>query len=385
MDDGRVQGPRRTLPYERVTSILGRALGMRAEEVLAAFVPAGAEHLAQVVELRQRVLGSVAWNDSAYLAWRYRFGSPARGRGDCWVFVRDGVVRGMLGTEEVELRCGERRTTAWTLMDIAIEPALSDSGLGLWMLMTLMRHTPCAITIGSNPNSFGLVSRFFHRLPDRRSWVHPVDLRAFLARRVRPAALSVPIAFGANLVLAAFRAAALGPALLNVKLRAVERFDASVVPLFERARRPDEMWFVPSVEFLNWRLFESPRTRYHVWSAHVGGALAGYLAAYVETSGSGPPRVVVADWLCDPRHERSALRALLHPAFRLARDSGASVLQITAYNKRAEAPLPLLGFRLRPGQYETFSVGANDEALLEWLTVPRDWQVSEANTDRDNC
>ena len=126
----------RQLSYERTTALVARALGISAVSLEEAFLAAGPEHLAQVVELRKRALNTpVSWDDRRYLAWRYHFGSTTTGGGDCFIVVRGAQVVGMVGTERIEFLCDAETIPAQSTMDIAVHPDHEGTGLGAWMAM----------------------------------------------------------------------------------------------------------------------------------------------------------------------------------------------------------------------------------------------------------
>jgi hypothetical protein len=370
---------------ERMTRLVARALGLSAPQLLEAFKPATAEHLADVVALRQALFGAdIHWDDAAYLTWRYRFGSTTQGRGECWVLVLDASVAGMVGTEEIELQRGEERIAAWSTMDIAIDQRYEGSGLGSWMNLRLCAVAGCALTIGSNAKSRNMITRMFRRLPDRRSYLLPIRFQRMVRKRLgrlvgAPCMVSIVEALAAL-----WRAFALPGARGPIELRPITRFGSDGAELLLWSADPEEWQVARSIEFLNWRLFGNPRTRYAVVGAYANGALVGYMATIEHRDRSGVLSLVVVDWAIDRTRFRAVFRTLCADAVRTALHTDAESVSVTAYHARSEALLKGMGFVPHFDAYETLAVYATDDACLQRLLAPASWFITEINTDRDS-
>ena len=368
-----------------MTGLVARALGLSAQQLLQAFIPATAEHLAGVVALRQALFGAdIHWDDAAYLAWRYRFGSKAQGRGDCWVLVLGEQVAGMVGTEEIELQRGEERIAAWSTMDIAIEQRFEGSGLGSWMNLRLCAAAGCTLTIGSNAKSRNMITRMFRRLPDRRSYLLPIRFQRMVRKRLGTWVGGRVVAPIVETLAALWRALALPGARGQIELRAITHFGSDAAELLLWAADPEEWRVARSVEFLNWRLFGNPRARYAVVGAYLHGTLYGYMATMLRTDGSGTISVVIVDWAVDQTRFRAAFRALCADAVRTAIRERAELVSASVYHARSEGFLRRAGFMPRFDPYETIAVYSTDEAELNRLLAPAPWFITEINTDRDN-
>lgn len=368
-----------------MTSLVARALGLTPQQLLDRFIPATAEHLAGVVALRRTLNAAALYkDDSAYLSWRYRFGSQERGRGDCWVLVLDGSVCGMVGTEEVELQRDDKRIAAWSTMDIAVDRRFEGSGLGSWMNQRLCQAAGCALTIGSNDKSRNMITRTFRRLPDRRSYVHPIRFERILGKRI-----GVPIAahvatWLADAAWTLYRKLVFRGTRRTFEFRSITRFDSTAADLLRRAMEPNE-WCIPrSIEFLNWRLFGNSRVRYTVTGAYDQGVLAGFMATMARSNQEGPDSVALVEWQVDRALFPSVFTALCGHVVMQAVDAGAESVAVTAYHERSERLLRRFGFVQRLDGFETVAVYATDEQLLPELLAPAPWFLTEANTDRDN-
>ena len=369
---------------ERMTRLVARALGLSAPQLLEAFKPATAEHLADVVALRQALFGAdIHWDDAAYLTWRYHFGSTVHGRGECWVLVLDSRVAGMVGTEEIELQRGEERIAAWSTMDIAIDQRYEGSGLGSWMNLRLCAVAGCALTIGSNSKSRNMITRMFRRLPDRRSYVLPIRFQRMVRKRLGPWAGAHIVTPAVEALAALWRLVALPAAGGQVELRHITRFGSDAAELLLWASDPEEWQVARGVDFLNWRLFGNPRISYGVVGAYLHGTLVGYLATMRRKDLTGVTSVMLVDWAVDRTRYSAVFRALCADAIRTALHHGAELVGVTAYHARSERLLRAMGFVPRFDSYETIAVYATDAVRLQGLLATAPWFITEINTDRD--
>lgn len=374
----------RQLSYERTTALVARALGLTAAELEAALIPARAEHLAQVVELRKQALDSpITWDDPRYLAWRYRFGSSTQGRGDCWIVLRGTQVLGMMGAEDVQFLLGSESIPTFSSMDIAVHGDCEGTGLGVWIVQALARRVRCGITIGSNPSSRHMIVSLLTRLPDRRSYLHGLDFQQFYARRVPLKLFAAALAMAANATMRLWRRLLPGGGSSRFQIRELTRFDAAVDDLAQRARRPQEVTIQRDAQWLNWRLFTNPRARYRVWGAFEGGRLVGFMATQQLRAHNGHDMLTIVGWMIDLQHERAVFQTLLSQALREAIQVRAEFVQVTAYHEPSERLLRRCGFFRQRNEYETVALFGSDTATIERLRGSPHWYLGEAHTDRD--
>ena len=372
--------PRR-LSFERITQLVARALGVSAEELQAAFVPAQSAHLAGVMALRRRVLDTpVVWDDAQYLTWRYHFGATTQGRGDCWVLVHHENVIAMVGTERIELLHGTRIIPTLSTMDIAVDLQFADCGLGAWINLQLATQQPCCITVGSNEQSLGMIRSLFASLPNRRNYIHFLDYHRLFLKRLRPKLLANAVAAAAGAATSLWRWLLPGAA---IEIRAITRFDRDVDALVARARPLEEVWISRSAEFLNWRLFENPRVQYAVWGAYARGRLVGHIATQLQSTHAPQDALGVVDWLVDPATGRAVAYALLRHVLRQAAEVGVHQVAITANDVRFERQLRWAGFLRQRSVYESVAIFGCDTATVDGLMQMPRWFISEINTDRD--
>jgi len=338
-----------------------------------------------VLALRHGLFGAQCyWDDRAYLKWRYRFGSNSAGRGECWVLQLDGRVVGMVGTEDIELCRGEQRIAAWSTMDIAIAPAFEGSGLGGWMNLRLCEAAGCAITIGSNEKSRNMISRTFRRLPNRRSYVLPIRFERILAKRLKSPAVARVVSIPLDVAAAAWRFILRCGVSNDVKIRPMTSFGSEVNELVLRAADPQAWQIERSVEFLTWRLLANPRVRYSVLGAYKQDLLVGYLATMQYGARTKALSLVLVDWCVDRTWFAQVFEALCAAALQSATESGADTVGITVYHPQAERVARHLGFIPRFAEFETVAVYATDVEKLHALLAAASWDLTEANTDRDD-
>lgn len=372
--------------YSKTTALVSRALSLAPEVLAAAFVAATQTDLAQIVGLRQKVIGAaLTWDDASYLAWRYHLGSPARGRGECWVVKRGDEVLAMLGSERITVLHGGHAVEALSVMDIAVRPELEGVGLGVWMAMHLCERTDCVLAVGSNAHSRALVSRVFTRLPDRRPYAHLLEFGPIFQRRWESGLLARVAAVLAGGGMALWRAGAALTRDRSVRIERVQRFDGSVNALVAQSRAPAGISVGRDQHFLNWRLFDNPRSAYSVWAARHGGTMVGYIAFHTKVSDDVKKVLVIEDFLVPAGGNGPAvLRTLLCHVFDEARAQGCERITVIACHRENERVLRRLGFFPYRADAETLSVRARDAGLNAAIDAGVPWHLTGANTDRDD-
>jgi hypothetical protein len=372
--------------YPKTSALVSRALNLTPEALAAGFVAATQPDLAQLVDLRRQVIGvALNWDDARYLAWRYHLGSMAHGRGECWVLKRGDEVLAMLGSERITVLHDGHAVDGLSVMDIAVRPELEGIGLGVWMAMHLCEGTACVLAVGSNANSRALVSRVFTRLPDRRPYAHLIDFTPTFLRRWKAGVLPSVAAVFAGWGMALWRAIAMLTRARSLRIEPLRRFDASVNSLVARSQSRDEISVDRNEHFLNWRLFDNPRSDYSVWAAHDGAAMAGYVAVRARRSDDGKRVLVIEDFLVQAGgNGATVLKALLCRAFDEARALGCERITVIANHRANERVLRQLGFFPFRADAETLSVRARDAGLTAAIEAGMPWHLTGANTDRDD-
>jgi hypothetical protein len=372
--------------YAKTTALVSRALKLKPEQLAAGFVPAAPQDLPQLVQVRKQIIGSeLTWDDARYLSWRYHLGRPDEGRGECWVLKQGADVLAMLGTERIAVLHRGRVVDGLSVMDIAVRPDLDGVGLGVWMAMHLCEQTDCVLAIGSNTHSRAIVTHVFSRLPDRRSYAHPIDFVPMFNRRFQSRWFAASGAALAGWCMALWRGAVALTRKRSIQILPLQRFDASVADLVARSLDPPEISVERHAPFLNWRLFDSPRSAYSVWGAHDGGKLVGYAALRIKAFGDGTQALVVEDLLVPASEDGvPVLKALMLHAFEQATGAGCERISLIACHSRNEAVLRRLGFFVHRADAETLSIHCRDPQLSEALAQGARWHLTGANTDRDD-
>jgi hypothetical protein len=371
--------------FAKTTTLVARALGMTPDELRASFQPARLHHLPSITALRRRVIGSQANRDDArYLQWRYDFEGRADGHGCLMVVARGDQVLGMIGAESVRLSRGQERLEALSLMDIMVDPQLDGSGLGVWLNIAIFAEHPVVFEIGANPNSLGLITRLFHRLPNRKQYIAPLTMRRYLEKRLRSRAAASVLAIPADGALKLWRAITLRRIPSSWSLRDLTRFDAAVESLFMRRWAADEIMFERSSHYLNWRLFENPQSHYSVIGAFEGEEMLAYIAYQVDDSAGDVKVVRLVDWLMDGRYGFDGFSLLTQEIVRRALRERADLISVSPLHARIEGSLWRLGFVTMPGN-EFATVGVRCAEPLPWpeLLDGSAWCLTDANTDFD--
>ena len=356
---------------------------MSTAELRGSFRPARRTDLDSIVDVRRRVLGDfLTWDDPGYLQWRYDFDGSQDARGKCLVVARGNRVLGMIGAEFIRLAANKEVVEALSLMDIMVDPELDGSGLGIWLNMAVFADHPVVIEIGANPNSIGLITKLFDRMPDRRDYIAPVTLHRYLNDRLGNRSLARFVAVPADALLALLRrvAARRTPAIWD--LHPLTRFDASVERLFARRWAASDVTYERTSDYLNWRLFSNPRAKCSVMGAFSNGELVGYSAFQVRDRPDGLRFVSLVDWLVDERFGLVGAMELFQQTIALAARDGADFVSVTHLHSRTQGRLWRLGFVGLPAPFNTVGLHCSATAVLPQLDQSP-WFLTEANTDRD--
>jgi hypothetical protein len=369
--------------FDSTTKLVARALGVAPAELLATLRPAVLDDLPAVLSLRQLEFGpDITWDDRAYLSWRYRLGRADCGLGDLWVVNHNGVLLGMIGTEDMVCMHGGRRFAGLRAMDILVDPRAKNSGLGVWLNQALFRRGEFTLVVGSNPNSIGIMKRLYRLLPSGSSYYRYVDLRRYLQWRFGKGAVAWLGAHVGKLIMRAWRLLAQWRYSGAVAIQPIHRFDESVNALMAKASTdPNEIVVERSGSYLNRRLFDNPRARYHAWGAYRDGEWLGYIASRIVRRDDGESWMHVMDVVVNAQHRTSTLDALVAFVSRQAELGHCSFIRIMLQGTNGRDALRRHGF-LGPKGDHVITVHAEDPSLLEELCSSQ-WRLTELSFDRD--
>ncbi len=359
---------------------------MAPDELRASFVPAQMCHLPSIVDVRRRSISGREpdWDVERYLQWRYDFEGRPDSRGRLMVVAWKDKVLGMIGTEIIRLVRRTETLHALSLMDIMVDPELDGAGLGAWLNMAIFAENPVVIEIGANPNSLGLITRLYHRLPNRKEYIAPLALKKHLAKRVHPNAWASVLAAPIDAALKLWRAITPYRIPSSWSLRDLTRFGPAVEALFDRRWAVNEIMYERSSQYLNWRLFENPRAKYSVLAAFEASDMVAYIAYQVGHRSDGMKVVRLVDWLIDKRYGFKGLSLLVQEIIRRALADGADLISMTPLHARTERSLWRLGFVSRPAsEFTTLGVHCSEPVVWPSLLDGSAWYLTEANTDLD--
>ncbi len=378
--------------FDRISRLVARSLALTPPALAAAFRSAAAHDLEAIVEFRRTVLGAeVVWDDRRYLIWRYGLEG---GRG-CFarLFVLEvaGRVIACIGAEEFALSCARGRLAGACAIDIAVRPEHRLAGLGPWLTLALMRRYAVTLALSANEQSLGLVTKLYAPLPARTAYQIPIDLGAFLSRRLRGAVLTRAIAAPLGRLLALLlggivharnRALIRRSRRVGLELRPVARFRREWDALLLASPRADVTHIERSAAYLNWRYLDNPRVAYRLIAAFRGEELA----AYAVYRGSGAPSpghgLDIADWWC-AQSDPGALRALIALIVAEAMQGGYDVVGAAALGAAADATLRHAGFlaRNQPGAVAGFA--CSDPGLAPAIANAGAWYLTGLGDDLD--
>ena len=371
--------------FETTTKLVARALHVTPAQLLAALRPAGEGDLAAVLLLRQENIGpSIVWDDEAYLTWRYRFGRTGYGFGDLWMAMHEGELLGFIGVEDMVCTHASRRVTCGRVMDILVAPRTKNSGLGIWLSQAMFRQNTFTLSVGANPNSVGTVHRLYALLPQPGMYQHPIDLQRYLEQRFGAGIMTRAAAQLGNLTMRCWRQLSRLTAGNAWTIKAVNRFDKSVEALAAKASiGPNEVVVERSADYLNRRLFDSPRSAYSVWGAYRGGEWLGYIAWRITLRSDSEVWMHVIDLQVDAVQHDAALRALLAFSLRQAELARCNFVGVTLQSGQYTGVLRRHGF-LGPKNNVHHIVGlhAADPELLRTL-CSGNWTLTDLCADQD--
>jgi hypothetical protein len=375
---------RGTLSFPVVTKLVARALGIATDVLRDSFRLATHDDLRSILALRRAAFGSsITWDDERYLRWRYALdGGDAFGQ--MFIVKLGDRVAGVIGAECIRLVHGSKSENSMSLMDVLVDPSLEDAGLGVWLNMAVFERCAVIFEIGANQNSLGTIDRLYHRLPNRTCYSYPLKLSSYLERRLRAHWLASAVALPLNAALQLARVVAFPSSSGRWQFRNVQRFDAAVESVFN-TRANAAICVERSARWLNWRLFDNPRSTCEVIGAYDGDRLEGYIAFHRRSAGGKPHTIEIVDWLVVRQHGSNLVRRLVSEVVRRAVASKAEFVRATMLAEPEGRILRKLGFIQQSNEYLTAAVRVQDKSAYAHLFDGSGWFLTDANTDTDRA
>lgn len=367
--------------FENTTRLVARALGLGADVLLAGFRPAHEGDLDTIVEFRQRHSDEhVRPHDSDYLRWRYRLGRTDCGLGDLWVLRHETELLGIIGTEDMVCIYEGKRWVGVRTMDIMIDRRLQSSGLGVWLNQAVFRNRDFTIAVGGNKNSSGTVKRLFHALPPTRPFIQPINTSNYVSRKLRQNILAGLVSALANRVMHVWRTLGALSFGSNIEIRPITRFTELPSASADAANR---VTIERSAAFLNYRLFDNPRTPYIAAAAYHMDKLVGYIACRIVMRGDDERWVHIVDWQTSVTAHNAALLALLAHVGREAEAARCSFVLLMQHEGDHLHVLRRAGFwGPRADSEKIIGLHADDADTLETL-LKADWFLTDLCDDND--
>lgn len=376
-DIRRSVAPAPRLPeHDKLGRLVARSLGLDTSALQSGLTAAGLADLPDVIALRREHLQG-AWDDDAYLRWRYRLGRGTEGFGDLWCLRAKGQLLAIIGVEELRAEHGGQMLAGAQVMDLLVRPEAQESGLGIWLNQAMLARHGFTLAVGANQNSAGIVRRMFEPLPPRLTFTHPLDLAPFVHRRW-PLVARLPLATRiANGGLALWRLALRRHRPRDLTLESATQLDpALVVPTSGDASvrlRHDSA-------YLQQRLLRNPRRALVMRVARREGAVVGLIAWSMQADDRGQTELHVIDW----HHDNEAtLLGLLHDAVREAAAHRCSCVRLTLQDATAQRVARRAGFLpSRDDEGRLCGVQSRDPALAARLAQAR-WGLTDTSDDSD--
>lgn len=364
--------------HAQLSRLVARSLGLDAASLAAGLRPATLDDLPAIVAFRRAHLSKPpAWDDDAYLRWRYRLGREGQGMGDLWCLHRGTQLIALMGTEDLQIELDGERVSGVQAMDLLALPETQDAGLGIWLNQALLARHPFVLAVGANQNSGGIVRRLFEPLAPQRTYTHPLDIGPFVRRRW-PAVSALPLAV---------RAGNAGLALWRFGLRRRQSRDLAVVAalplddaLLPAPTLPGRVHLLCHGEHLRHRWQDNPRRAFELRQLHRVRTLAGSIAWTLGQDDRGQPELHVVDWHFD---REDTFSALLHTAIREAVARHCNCVRLVIQDEAAQRTAARLGFmRSHQDEGRPCGVQSNDPELAARLARAT-WALTGASDDTD--
>lgn len=387
---------------EKVETLVARFLSIEPGRMADHFRPASGEQLSQIIAIRQHFVRQTAEDDEQYLRWRYRFdvtseGSELLNDNRVWVFCKEGEILGFVGVEACKLLVDNKPVKAVKLMDLVVKPEVDRKGLGVWMNLRLQSMGCPIVTLGSNRNSIGIMSKLFQRLPNQRVYKNVLNGRAYIQARLAGVRDGAPSKTRFSRRLVAYAAAAVYdagyPLLLKAQaftprkgtsVRIIERFSSEHNASL-RAMNGDRIRLLRSSESLNWRFFDNPRDQVQVNGIWEHDQLIGYVAIALRQkihSGVLYKSAFLLDWGILPgRLRQRVLVRVMRDCQRGLRQKNYESITAFGYGSAHDQLLRRAGLYLRDDDSKTVSIYSDDKALLHKLLDGDGWSLTGADTD----
>lgn len=377
-----------SMKLEKVQPLVARFLDIKPERMPSHFHPADANHLDQIIAMRQTMVTRSPEEDRAYLRWRYRLSPPETEfeleENRLWVFCKDENILGVVGVESAELILDGTPIKVAKLMDLMVKPEVDRRGLGVWMNLTLQDKGYPLVVLGSNANSLGIMSKLFYRLPNQPVYKNILDSRRYFESHVGRSLLAAGLTTFYNLaspLILQTRAVLCGQ---GSQLSAINRFTPAHEPDLAKMNGSYTR-FKRSCDLLNWRLIDNPRDSVKVTGVWHGKELVGFLAlALRDKSRKGVHfrEAFLLEWGCRPerRYQQSLVGALLRVQRGLQKQ-GYESISAYSYHPESNRLLRSAGFLHQRDDSKTVSVYVKDVTLFGRLLRAENWFLTGADTD----
>ncbi|HMW49265.1 MAG TPA: hypothetical protein PKD17_08395 [Cellvibrionaceae bacterium] len=366
------------LTLEKITTIIARSLRITPTELYEAFAPATENELADIIQFRQTQLGkSIAWQDEAYLRWRYDFsGNLTSPLNRLWRVKINGELLGLIGLDYVQLNCRGERIDASNPLDLVVLAKLDGLGLGVWMSLVLQQDNGLMFAMGATKSSKTIVQKLFTPMADLGSWKYLLHSSRYLHKKVHP--LLLPIAAKCVDTVLNLTRKWLGRGkkkpwqiapVLNFTLHA-QQLDA----LMDSYK--DTLWVLRqrSADFLQWRFLTNPRRQYNALGLFHEGLLAGYAVYHIK----GKSHLHIDD-LFTAANNLKGLQALVVALLEIASLASVDLVCFTAHNELWQTLMIPMGFTFREDAH-LFGVAVKDSELQAHFIDPTRWWVTSCDT-----
>lgn len=366
------------IALEKITKIIARHFNVTPVALYESFAPARESDLPAIIAFRQeRLSKSIAWQDDAYLRWRYDFScSVSTELNRLMLFKINGEILGLIGVDFAALVCRGERIAAFNPLDLLVASHVDGLGLGVWMSSVLLRDHSLMFAMGASSSARTIVQKSFTPMPDLGCWKYLLKSSRYLNKKIHP--LLLPIIT---------RCVDLGLVVARKWLARGKKKDWQFAPVLNFSLHAgaleqlvgsyrDSLWIMRlrSAEFLQWRFLINPRRQYQALGLFKDGVLVGYAVYHIKDHSH-----LHVDDLFAASDNLTGKQALMVRLLEIASRAKVDLLSFTAHNELWQTCLIPLGFTFRDDGH-LFGVAVHDPQLQAHFIDPKHWWVTSADT-----
>ena len=370
------------LSLQKVSQYVSKGLNINPDKMQDCFSPATNIDLEGLIELRTNLFESQPlWDDKSYLKWRYSFDDNSDNHNKIWLFKIDSNIVACLGVEEVTLCINNRETCAHKLMDLLVKPEIDGKGLGAWMNLIIMNKFPTLLVIGSNKNSYPILSKLFCEMPHRQTFKLLIRANTTLKHKLKSELFSNLLSAPINLALSIYQKILYKDLPDGYTLKPLNSIPEQVDTFIVENR--NQIYVQRTKEYLNWRFIENPRSKFIILGLYLDKQLIGISFSILKNSTINDNKDgFIVDWIYDRSSDSSDLIAyyLLQETTKYLKQAKPNSISSSAYDISSGNIFRKLRF-IKRDYNQTFFTYTSDKNLEQYLYNNKLWHLTESDND----